>query len=72
MLTTILGFFIVDNRLDAYGLLMAYKNKACSLGVAYVADEVTALTREGARVTGSRLASGGALRAGITVNCAGP
>ena len=61
-----------DGHLDAYGLLMAYKSKARSLGAEYLEDEVTTLTLEGSRVTGARLASGEALRAGITVNCAGP
>lgn len=60
-----------DGHLDAYGLLMAYKSKARSLGVEYFQDEVVSLAVDGGRVTGARLASGGVLRAGTTVNCAG-
>ncbi len=60
-----------DGHLDAYGLLMAYKSKARSLGADYLKDEVTALSKEARRVTGGRLASGGTLTAAVTVNCAG-
>jgi glycine/D-amino acid oxidase-like deaminating enzyme len=60
-----------DGHLDAYGLLMAYKTKARSLGVEYLQDEAVALTVEGRRVIGARLASGREPRAGATVNCAG-
>jgi len=60
-----------DGHLDAYGLLMAYKSKARSMGVEYFQDEVVSLAVDGGRVTGARLASGGVLRAGTTVNCAG-
>jgi glycine/D-amino acid oxidase-like deaminating enzyme len=60
-----------DGHLDAYGLLMAYKTKARSLGVAYLQDEAVSLSVEGRRITGARLASGRELTAGVTVNCAG-
>jgi len=60
-----------DGHLDAYGLLMAYKSKARSMGAEYFQDEVVSLAVDGGRVTGARLASGGVLRAGTTVNCAG-
>jgi glycine/D-amino acid oxidase-like deaminating enzyme len=60
-----------DGHLDAYGLLMAYKTKARSLGVAYLQDEAVSLAAEGRRITGARLASGRELTAGVTVNCAG-
>lgn len=60
-----------DGHLDAYGLLMAYKSKARSMGAEYLQDEVVSLAVDGGRVTGARLASGGVLRAGTTVNCAG-
>ena len=60
-----------DGHLDAYGLLMAYKSKARSIGAEYFQDEVVSLAVDGGRVTGARLASGGVLRAGTTVNCAG-
>lgn len=60
-----------DGHLDAYGLLMAYKSKARSMGVEYLQDEVVSLAVEGDRVTGARLTSGRVLCAGTTVNCAG-
>lgn len=59
-----------DGHLDAYGLLMAYRTKARSLGVEYLQEEAV-LLREGARVAGARLASGRVIAAGTVVNCAG-
>lgn len=61
-----------DGHLDAYGLLMGYKSKARSLGVQYIQDEVVSLTARERRVTGARLALGRELKAGMTINCAGP
>jgi len=61
-----------DGHLDAYGLLMGYKSKARSLGVQYIQDEVVSLTARERRVTGARLLSGRELKAGMTINCAGP
>jgi len=60
-----------DGHVDAYGLLMAYKTKARSLGVEYLQDEAVSLTVADRRVTGARLATGRELTAGVTVNCAG-
>jgi glycine/D-amino acid oxidase-like deaminating enzyme len=60
-----------DGHLDAYGLLMAYKTKARSLGVEYLQDEAVSLAVQGRRVIGARLASGREPRAGVTLNCAG-
>jgi glycine/D-amino acid oxidase-like deaminating enzyme len=60
-----------DGHVDAYGLLMAYKAKARSLGVEYLQDEAVSLTVADRRVVGARLASGRDLNAGVTVNCAG-
>jgi len=60
-----------DGHVDAYGLLMAYKAKARSLGAEYLHDEAVSLTVEGRRVIGARLATGRELKAGVTVNCAG-
>lgn len=60
-----------DGHVDAYGLLMAYKTKARSLGVEYLQDEAVSLTVEDRRVIGARLAAGRGLKAGATVNCAG-
>ena len=60
-----------DGHVDAYGLLMAYKTKARSLGVEYLQDEAVSLTVEDRRLIGARLATGRDLKAGVTVNCAG-
>jgi glycine/D-amino acid oxidase-like deaminating enzyme len=65
------SFGPTDGHLDAYGLLMAYKTKARSLGVEYLQDEAISLTVKERRVTGVRLAAGQDLKASITVNCAG-
>jgi len=60
-----------DGLIDPYGLVMAYKNKARSLGAEYVKDEVTEITVSKGEVHGVRLASGQELGAGFVVNCAG-
>lgn len=60
-----------DGHVDAYGLLMAYKTKARTLGVDYLQDEAASLTVRDRRVTGARLTAGRQLKAGVTVNCAG-
>ncbi len=61
-----------DGHLDPYSVLMAYRAKARSLGAEYLADEVVEVRRQGRRVTGVALASGGWLAAGVVVNAAGP
>lgn len=60
-----------DGHLDAYGLLMGYKAKSRSMGVAFTKDRVTAVQRAGQQVTGVAMQSGQKLLAGIVVNCAG-
>ena len=67
------GFFGASNEgwLDPYGLLMAFRRKARSLGAEYVKDEVVEVLREGRRVTGVRLRDGGVVSAGAVVNTAG-
>ena len=67
------GFLGLENEgwLDPYSLLQAFRKKAVSLGVAYVADEVKTLEREGSRISGLGLASGSRLEAGVVVNAAG-
>ncbi|HEX6140995.1 MAG TPA: FAD-binding oxidoreductase [Candidatus Limnocylindria bacterium] len=57
---------------DAYALLRAFRAKARSLGVEYVAGEVVAVDRDGARVAGVRLADGRRLASDWVVNAAGP
>jgi len=61
-----------DGRLDAYSLLMAYKNKARSQGAAYIKDEAVEILTENGCATGARLASGNTIKAGYVINCAGP
>ena len=61
-----------EGWLDPYSLLMAFKAKAQSLGVAYESDEVVEIQREGLQVTGVRTASGSTISAGAVVNAAGP
>jgi FAD-dependent oxidoreductase domain-containing protein 1 len=57
---------------DGPALLQAYRRKARSLGVTYVAQEATGFERSGDRVTGVRLADGTVLPCDIAVNAAGP
>jgi glycine/D-amino acid oxidase-like deaminating enzyme len=61
-----------EGWLDPYSLLMAFKKKAVSRGVAYVRGEVVAIGREGSAVTGVRLRDGRTIEAGCVVDAAGP
>jgi FAD-dependent oxidoreductase domain-containing protein 1 len=67
------GFLGLRNEgwLDPYSLLQAFRKKAVSLGVKYIADEVTTLQRENHRVSGIGLRSGDTLSAAIVLNAAG-
>ena len=56
---------------DPYGLLQAFRRKARSLGVTYLADEVTGLERVGNRIASVSLRDGGRLACGAVVNAAG-
>jgi glycine/D-amino acid oxidase-like deaminating enzyme len=56
---------------DGYGLVQALRKKAQALGARYVADEVTALIRDGRRVTRVVSASGAAYPCDTVVNAAG-
>ncbi|MBW1712437.1 MAG: FAD-binding oxidoreductase [Deltaproteobacteria bacterium] len=60
-----------DGHLDAYAMLMGYKNKARSLGASYIRDEATELLVADGRIEGVRTASGETYSAGVVVNCAG-
>ncbi|WP_417668226.1 NAD(P)/FAD-dependent oxidoreductase [Roseibium sp.] len=55
---------------DGYGLMQAFRRKARSLGVTYVAAKATEIRREGAAWT-VRMSNGEALACGALVNCAG-
>jgi glycine/D-amino acid oxidase-like deaminating enzyme len=57
---------------DGPALLAAFRRKARSLGVTYVAKEAVGLSLAGERVTNVRLADGAELPCDIAVNAAGP
>lgn len=57
---------------DGYALLQAFRRKAQSLGVRYVAAEVTGFAREGSRVRAVVTAGGSVMPAYAVVNAAGP
>ncbi|HKX10597.1 MAG TPA: FAD-binding oxidoreductase [Stellaceae bacterium] len=57
---------------DGYGLLQAYRKKARSLGVTYVAGEVVGIERKGHRIEAVKLGDGTRIACGIAVNAAGP
>jgi FAD-dependent oxidoreductase domain-containing protein 1 len=57
---------------DGYGLLQAFRRKARSLGVEYVAQAAVGLERQGRRIAAVRLADGSRLICGAAVNAAGP
>jgi FAD-dependent oxidoreductase domain-containing protein 1 len=56
---------------DAYSLLQAFKKKARSLGVTYIADEIVAMKRAGGHIAGVVAKARGDLEAGVVVNAAG-
>ena len=60
-----------DGHFDAYGVLMAYRAKAISLGAEFIHAEVSEITKTGKRITGVRLKTGEDIIAGAVVNCAG-
>ena len=60
-----------DGHFDAYAALMAYKAKARSQGVEYLAGEVVKIRVADRRATGVDLDSGASLSAGKVVNCGG-
>jgi len=56
---------------DPYGLLQAFKRKARSLGVTYLADEVVGLRLDGRRITQVQLKDRRAIDCAVVVNAAG-
>ncbi|MFP4896452.1 NAD(P)/FAD-dependent oxidoreductase [Paraburkholderia sp. EG304] len=56
---------------DGYGLVQALRKKAQALGARYVAADVTALHRDGSRVTQVRTADGETYACDVVVNAAG-
>jgi len=69
----ILGAFGLKNEgwVDPYAMLMAFRNKARSLGVEYLTDRVTDLRLKNRCIGSVLLASGESLKCGIVVNAAG-
>jgi len=61
----------LDGTLDPTALLMAYKNKAISLGALFIQAEVFEVITDENRITGVRLTSGELLPARNVVNAAG-
>lgn len=60
-----------DGWLDPHSVLMGFRKKAKSLGVDFVADEVSGFDRQGSIVIRAKLKSGGTLEASQFVNAAG-
>jgi FAD-dependent oxidoreductase domain-containing protein 1 len=60
-----------DGWLDPYSVLTGFRNKATSMGAAFLADEVTGFTCSGNTVTAALLRSGQQIEAGQFVNAAG-
>lgn len=56
---------------DNTALMGGFRNKARQLDVDLIRDEVIGITRNGDRITGVTLASGGTIAAGAVVNAAG-
>jgi glycine/D-amino acid oxidase-like deaminating enzyme len=67
------GFLGLENEgwLDPYSLLRGFRNKAISLGVTYLADEVVTLRHGENRITGVDLRGGDTITPGIVLNAAG-
>ena len=57
---------------DGYGLVQAFRRKARSLGVDYLAAEAVGIRTSGGRIVGVTLADGSELACGALVDAAGP
>jgi glycine/D-amino acid oxidase-like deaminating enzyme len=57
---------------DPHCFTMGFKNKAKSLGVTYLNDEVVGIERSGDQITAVQLSSGKKINGGMFVNAAGP
>lgn len=60
-----------EGWVDPYMFAALFRKAAIARGVELIQDEVTGVTREGNRITGVTLATGGALACGTLVNAAG-
>ncbi|MCP3874738.1 MAG: FAD-binding oxidoreductase [Desulfobacteraceae bacterium] len=56
---------------DPHCLTMAFKNKAKTLGVEYLKEEVVEIQRTGQQIIGIKLSSGEKINAGIVINASG-
>ena len=61
-----------EGSFDGPALLAAFRRKARTLGVEYVAQDATGFTHEGELVSGVRLADGAVVGCDVAVNAAGP
>jgi glycine/D-amino acid oxidase-like deaminating enzyme len=64
-------FGVADGSVDPGAVMHGYRNKAIELGARYIQDEVIEVTRQGALVSGARLASGDHLKAPVVFVAAG-
>lgn len=64
-------FGTLDGTMDAYAVLMGYKNKAVALGAAYIVGEVNEILAKNGQITGVRLNSGETYSTNFVVNSAG-
>ena len=64
-------FAQADGTVDPAAVLHGLRRAARSRGVEYVAAQVVAISHDGDRVTGVRLADGSAVAADVVINCAG-
>ena len=60
-----------DGHIDAYAVLMAYRAKAKSQGVQFIANDVVDLRMFATRVTGVKTAEGERIDSAVVANCAG-
>jgi sarcosine oxidase len=60
-----------EGWVDPFSLLQAFRKKAQSLGVRFIADRVTGLQRAGHQITGVSLGNGNSFAAGTVINAAG-
>ncbi len=60
-----------DGTMDPNAVLIAYKNKAVSLGAHFIRGQVAELIRNEKRMVGVKLADGRTIQGGVVVNTAG-
>ena len=60
-----------EGWLDAYGLMMGFRRKAISLGVAYQQAQVMRINREGRQIKSVSLSDGSTVDCSVVINAAG-